>query len=175
MTRNLYDAAVPPVRMALARAGHLLDLAAASPVAVPLLTARLAPDMMNAAGQIRTVGGFALRATFPLTGRPVPQARFADDLRGLRAQLAFAAAEIARLTPADFADAARRRIRHRAGEAELDQSGADYLQLFALPNLWFHVAMAYAIFRAEGLPVGKADFDGLHAYKMHGCKGAENR
>lgn len=164
MTPTLHDAAILPARMALTRAGHLLDLAAASPAPVSLLSARLAPDMMNAAGQIRTVGGFALRATFPLTGQPVPQGRFADDLRGLRAGLAFAAAEIARLTPADFADAATRRIRHRAGEAELDQSGADYLQLFALPNLWFHLSIAYAIFRAEGLAIGKADFDGLHAY-----------
>jgi hypothetical protein len=164
MTQNLHDAAILPVRMALARAGHLLDLAAASPVVVSLLTARLAPDMMNAAGQIRTVGGFALRSTFPLTGRPVPHGRFADDLRGLRAHLAFASAEIAQLTPADFADAATRRILHRAGEADLDHSGADYLQLFALPNLWFHLSMAYAIFRAKGLAIGKADFDGLHAY-----------
>lgn len=164
MTPNLHDAAILPARMALSRAGHLLDLAAASGAPVALLSARLAPDMMNAAGQIRTTGGFALRAAFPLAGQPLPRGTFADDLRGLRAGLAFAGAQIDRLTPADFAGAETRRIHHVAGDAALDQSGTDYLHLFALPNLWFHLSIAYAIFRSRGLAIGKADFDGLHAY-----------
>jgi hypothetical protein len=159
-----YDAAVPPACLALDRAGHLLDLAANEGGGVALLTARLHPDMMNAAGQIRTVAGFALRATCPLAGQPIPRGSFSDDLRGLRAGLAFARAGVDALAPADFAGAEARRIRHRAGEADLDQSAADYLHLFALPNLWFHLSMAYAIFRRDGLAIGKADFDGLHAY-----------
>jgi hypothetical protein len=57
----------------------------------------------------------------------------------------------------------RCRILHRAGEADLDQTGTDYLHLFALPDLWFHLSIAHAIFRAEGLAIGKADFEGLHA------------
>lgn len=161
MTDAPFAAAVPAARMALARAAHLLDRADGS---VALLTARLAPDMMNVAGQIRTVAGFALRATFPLTAHAIPQGQFSDDLRGLRARLAFVGAALDTLTPDDFVGAADRRIRHVAGKAQLDQSAADYLHLFALPNLWFHLSMAYAILRAQGLALGKVDFDGLHAY-----------
>jgi hypothetical protein len=150
--------------MALDRAWHLLDVASESGAAVALLAARLAPDMMNAGGQIRTVSGFALRATFPLAGREVPVARFSDDMRGLRAGIGFARAELEALVPADFAGAGSRVIAHVAGEARLEQTGAEYLHLFALPNLWFHLSMAYAVFRAQGLAVGKADFDGLHVY-----------
>ncbi len=153
--------AVPPARMALDRAGHLLDLAQGS---VTLLQARLAPDMMNFGGQLRTVAGFALRATYPLTDRPFPRGSFSDDPRGLRAELAFARAGLDALSPADFDGAADRRVRHTAGEAHLDQSAIDYLTLFALPNLWFHLSIAYAILRTQGAPVGKADFDGLHRY-----------
>lgn len=159
-----YAAAVPPVRLALDRADHLMDRAAESGGLPALLRARLHPDMMPAAGQLRTVAGFALRATLPLCGRPLPEGAFPDDPRGLRARLAFARATVAALTPQDFADTPDRRIAHVAGQARLDQSAGDYLHLFALPNLWFHLSMAYAIFRAEGVPLGKADFDGLHAY-----------
>ena len=56
------------------------------------------------------------------------------------------------------------RTTHRAGFAYLDQSAADYLHQFAIPNLWFHLSMAYAILRQAGADVGKADFDGLHSY-----------
>jgi hypothetical protein len=164
MTGTLYTAAVLPARMAIDRAGHLLDRAEEVGVVQAVLAARLAPDKMNAGAQIRTVTGFALRATFPLTGQGPPQARFADTPRGLRAGLAFARAGIDGLAPGDFDGAEDRIIRHVAGDATLDQSGSDYLHLFALPNLWFHLAMVYAIFRAQGLDIGKADFDGLHRY-----------
>ena len=53
---------------------------------------------------------------------------------------------------------------HRAGEAALEQGAADYVARFALPNLLFHLAIAYAALRAGGVPLGKADFDGLHRY-----------
>ena len=68
------------------------------------------------------------------------------------------------LTDADFEGAATRQITHVAGDARLEQTGADYLRLFALPNLWFHLSMAFAIARRSGLPVGKADYDGWHQY-----------
>ena len=35
-----------------------------------------------------------------------------------------------------------------------------YLQVFGLPNFFFHVTAAYAILRKEGVPVGKFDFLG---------------
>jgi hypothetical protein len=161
---GLYLAAVSPARQALRQAGHLLDLAEATGAALPLLSARLAPGMMNAGEQLRTTAGFALRATLPLTGQAaaLPDCRL--DPPGLRDLFAVAGTRIATLTPSDFSGAASRLITHRAGEAELVQDGATYLHQFAIPNLWFHLGMAYAILRAEGLRIGKADFDGLHQY-----------
>jgi hypothetical protein len=35
---------------------------------------------------------------------------------------------------------------------------------FGLPNFYFHLALAHAIARANGVRLGKADFDGLHRY-----------
>jgi len=36
--------------------------------------------------------------------------------------------------------------------------GADYLNLFAVPNFHFHVATAYNILRHCGVEIGKNDF-----------------
>jgi uncharacterized protein len=119
-----------------------------------LLTTRLTPGTFTAAGHLNTAIGFALRATLPLAGQPVP------GLTGpIPDRIAQARALLAASPPPT-----QTRIRHRAGFADLDQSADDYLHLFALPNLWFHVTMAYATLRAGGLPLGKADFDGLHTY-----------
>ncbi|WP_341366448.1 DUF1993 family protein [Yoonia sp. BS5-3] len=155
----MYQAAVPVVRQALDQALVLLDHATPDQLA-----ARLHPNMFDCATQFQLVAGFALRATFPLVGRDVPELSSGKDAPALRDALLRAQAEVSALTPADFAEAGKRRIQHRAGFADLDQSGTAYLQHFALPNLWFHLSMAFAILRAEGALVGKAEFDGLHRY-----------
>jgi uncharacterized protein len=119
-----------------------------------LMASRLVPDTFTAQGHLECAIGFALRATLPLSGQKAP------DLTGpVPDRIAQARALLATAVPATEA-----RIRHRAGFADLDQTADDYRDHFALPNLWFHVTMAYATLRAGGLPLGKADFDGLHAY-----------
>ncbi len=153
---NLYAASVPPALQALERGLGLLDLAS-----MDLLKAQISPNMFDTTGQLHTVAGFALRATFPLTGQSVPELKFPQDINSLRPRFLQARTLIRGLDPASFT---AQTITHRAGTANLTQSAAAYLHLFAIPNLWFHLSMAYATLRANGLPLGKADFDGLHSY-----------
>ena len=54
----------------------------------------------------------------------------------------------------------RARSRSRAALGELNFDGQGYVTSFALPNLFFHASMAYAILRASGVPIGKADWLG---------------
>jgi uncharacterized protein len=130
-----------------------------------VLTARLAPDMFTTGQQIATATGFALRVAYPLAGRSVPVlADPAPDLPGLATRIGDAREALRAIDPADFADAGTRRISHRAGFAQLDQDGASFLHLFGMPNFLFHTCMAFAILRAQGVEIGKADFDGLHDY-----------
>ena len=129
-----------------------------------LLASRLAPDMFNFAQQVRTAVHFTLRIALPLAGREVPEAPNAtDDLADLYRRID--AARAALDLPIDaFAGAAERRLTERAGFAELDLAAPDFLIRFGLPNFWFHLTSAYALLRAAGAPVGKADIDGLHDY-----------
>ena len=163
----MYRDAVPPGLHGIARARHLVARACEAG-REDALDAQLAGGMFDAAAQFRTVGIFALRATYPLTGRDWPRdivaAGFPGGAEGLDARLGLAAEQVRALGPEDFEGAGSRTIRHQAGDAELTQRAGDYLTLFALPNLWFHLSMGYAILRQAGLAIGKADFDGFHAY-----------
>lgn len=56
------------------------------------------------------------------------------------------------------------RISDKAGFAEVDLPESEYISLYIIPNLLFHMGMVYAIARANGVPLSKGDFDGLHSY-----------
>ena len=100
-----------------------------------------------------------MRVACPLAGREAP-----DVPAALAPRLAVARATLGGMRMDEFRGAEDRRIVHRAGMAELDQSAADFLYLFGMPNFMFHLTMGYAALRAAGVPLGKADFDGFHAY-----------
>jgi hypothetical protein len=163
----LYTASVPVFLHYLDRSEGLLDRLAGRE---EVLGARLAPDMFTTGQQMATAAGFALRVAYPLAGRAVPKGSDpAPDAAGLRERLGAAREALRALDPDEFAGAEGRRIRHRAGFAELEQDGASFLHLFGMPNFLFHTAMAFAILRSQGIEIGKADFDGLHDYP-HGFR-----
>ncbi|WP_149587908.1 DUF1993 family protein [Tabrizicola flagellatus] len=149
----MYQASVPVFRHYLSRVSDIV--AVAGPDA---LDAQIA-DSFPARQQFATAAGFALRIACPLAGREVP-----DLPQGLGPRLAVARALLGAMTPAEFEGAETRVIRHRAGFAELEQTGSDFLFLYGLPNFFFHLTMGYAALRAAGVPLGKADFDGFHSY-----------
>ena len=149
----MYQASVPVFRHYLSRVSDIV--AVAGPDA---LDAQIA-DSFPARQQFATAAGFALRIACPLAGREVP-----DLPQGLGPRLAVARAMLGAMTPAEFEGAETRVIRHKAGFAELEQTGVEFLHLYGLPNFFFHLTMGYAALRAAGVPLGKADFDGFHAY-----------
>jgi hypothetical protein len=149
----MYQASVPVFRHYLSRVSDIV--AVAGPDA---LDAQIA-DSFPARQQFATAAGFALRIACPLAGREVP-----DLPQGLGPRLAVARAMLGAMTPAEFEGAETRVIRHKAGFAELEQTGVEFLHLYGLPNFFFHLTMGYAALRAAGVHLGKADFDGFHAY-----------
>ena len=149
----MYQASVPVFRHYLSRISGMVE--AVGPEA---LNTQIA-DAFPASQQFSTAAGFALRIACPLAGREVP-----DLPQALGPRLAVARAMLGAMAPTDFDGAETRVIRHRAGFAELEQTGADFLHLYGLPNFFFHLSMGYAGLRLAGVPLGKADFDGFHSY-----------
>ncbi len=158
---SLHQATVPVFRHYLDR----IDALATRPGARLLLEKRLAPHMLSAGENLRTAQGYILRTICPLTGVAAPELSTEEtDPEALWERSAEIRGFLAGITPADFAGATTRRIRHLAGQADLEQAAVDFTTLYALPNFFFHVCMAYAVLRSQGLDIGKGDFDGHHAY-----------
>jgi uncharacterized protein len=170
MTTLLYDASVPVFLRYLERLVGFVDaaenFAQSNQRSVDdLLAARLSPDMLPFGQQVLIATNFTLRACFPLAGEPVPpDGEFPATAAGLRARAQRAAALLRSLPPARFDDAHERILESQAGLALVRLPAARFLFEYALPNFFFHVSAAYAILRSRGVPLGKQDFDGFHAY-----------
>ncbi|MGY3590013.1 hypothetical protein ACVIGB_010402 [Bradyrhizobium sp. USDA 4341] len=166
MNAPLYDASVPVFRQMLDALADLLRKGEAHARERGLdldavLAARLAPDMLNLAGQVQRASDHAKGAAGRLAGLEPPP--FADDEQSL----ADAYARIARTL--DYIDTVPVRAFDRAAERTItlpfgvpQMPAARYLYGFALPSLFFHVATAYAILRHRGVPLGKRDFLGKY-------------
>jgi hypothetical protein len=153
MNPALYTASVPVFRHYLARVQEMVEFAGPE-----MLKVRVA-DAFPAGRQFSTAAGFALRIACPLAGREVP-----DMPQALAPRLAVVRATLGAMRPDEFIGAEALRIRHKAGFAELEQGGEQFLYLYGLPNFFFHVTMGYAALRNAGVALGKADFDAFHAY-----------
>lgn len=153
MNPPLYTATVPVFRHYLARVQAMVE--AVGPEALRVAIA----DSFPAGQHFATAAGYALRIACPLAGREVP-----DLPQALAPRLAVVRATLGAMRPEEFAGAEARLIRHKAGFADLEQGGEAFLFLYGLPNFFFHLTMGYASLRAAGVALGKADFDGLHAY-----------
>jgi hypothetical protein len=164
MTVSLYSASAPVFVRMLTSLGHILDKAEADAEARKIapevfLNARLAPDMFALTRQIQIATDHAKGAMARLSGRENPkfddvEASFAE----LRERIARTIAFVKSVAPSELAGQDGRAITLKTPRQTLDFVAEDYLLHFALPNFYFHVTTAYAIFRHLGVAVGKADY-----------------
>jgi uncharacterized protein len=165
--KRLYQASVPVFQRYLNQLRQLLIKAQAETANTQqlgtLLNAALAPHMFNLTQQVTTAASFAVRTCYPLAGLAVPAlADSPEDMESLLAWVRHCHTALEPLAPTDFDTA--RTIKTQAGDAQLSMPASEFLHLYAVPNFLFHLSMAYAILRREGIPLGKGDFDGFHRY-----------
>ena len=126
-----------------------------------LLNSRLAPDMFPLVRQVQIACDFAKGPIARLAGIENP--KFEDvetSIPELKARIA-KTADFVRSVPESALDGAEDRdITIQAGSQTLEFKGLPYLIGIALPNFYFHIGMAYAILRHNGVDVGKRDFIG---------------
>jgi uncharacterized protein len=125
------------------------------------LTARLAPDMKDFIYQIRSASDYVKGAAAWLSGQTPP--KFEDNeetIDELRARIEKTVAFCEGVDEARFAQAGAQRVKLSWAPPGTVLIGKDYLLQITLPNVFFHVAMAYAILRNQGVEIGKMDFLG---------------
>jgi len=124
-----------------------------------LLTARLAPDMLPLTRQVQIASDIAKNSVARLAGQQPP--RFEDtesSIEQLRARIA-RTIDFLNSVPASALEGSETRdVKVPLGERTLEFKGADFLQRWAIPNVFFHVVTAYDILRHNGVDLGKRDY-----------------
>jgi hypothetical protein len=126
-----------------------------------LFNARLAPDMLPFSRQIQLTSDFAKNSMARLAGVDPPKFEDAettmDELfERVRKTLAY----IETVPAAALEGSETRDIRIVLRDRTLEFKGLEFLQVWALPNFFFHHVTAYNLLRHNGVDVGKRDFLG---------------
>ena len=121
---------------------------------------RLAPDMFTLTRQVQSACDTAKFAAHRLGQKEAP--KHADDetsLSELKARIQSTIEGMKAVAPDSFEGAASRELSLPfLGDNKI--TGAAYFDGFAQPNFYFHVSMAYAILRHNGVPLGKRTYIG---------------
>ncbi|HDR8922836.1 MULTISPECIES: DUF1993 domain-containing protein [Burkholderia cepacia complex] len=173
MTFSLYDAVIPTYVQMLGTLIHLLEKAEAHCVeySLPpttLINARLAEDMYPFTYQVKSavlhsIGAIegVRRGTFS-PDRTEPPVSF-DELK----QRVTDARDALKLLNAEEVDSfVGRDMEFVIGEKRIPYTAENFLLSFSQPDFYFHLTIAYAILRNQGVKVGKLDFMGKTRSKL---------
>lgn len=164
---SLYSFTVPVFIKILGGLKNVLNKAKASMATNGLseadfLAKNLAPDMFPLAKQVQIACDNAKGMTFRLAGQEVPvhednEATFDELIARIDKTIAL----LQTVPESAFEGAEERQIilpyfpKFFPGKY---LTGLDYARENAVPNFFFHVNMAYAIIRNQGVDIGKADY-----------------
>ena len=167
MSISMYSASVPVFEKMLGNLLCWLDAAEAHAVAKRfdssvLLAARLAPDMLPFTKQIQIASDTVKYGVARLSGSTAP--RFEDNeatMGELRQRIVKTLDFVKSVSAAqiDGSEAKEIEVPIR-GATALKFSGEAYLKHWVLPNFYFHLTIAYALLRHNGVEIGKFDFIG---------------
>jgi hypothetical protein len=166
MSVSLYDVSIPIFTLSLNNLAAILDKAAShaatkkvDPKVLP--AARLIIDMLPLSAQIQIACDTAKGAAARLAGVEVPKHEDTEaTLDELKARIAKTLAFIKSIKPEQLQGAETREIVLQFPGSTLKFTAINYLTNFVLPNFFFHVTIAYALLRKNGVDLGKRDFLG---------------
>ncbi len=166
MSISMYDFSIPVLTRGLTNMSAILDKAAAHAAAkkfdsAVLAQARLFPDMLPLVRQVQIACDTAKGAAARLAGIEVPKHEDTEvTFAELKARIAKTLDVLKSVTAAQLKDAESRAIEIKFPNGSWKFTGIAYLTDFVLPNFFFHVSVAYALLRKNGIEIGKSDFLG---------------
>lgn len=165
MQPTMYLVSVPVMIKALENLKHIVEKGAdhVKVAGLPesaLLGAKLAPDMFDFTRQVQIASDNAKGICARLSGGEPPKMEdnektFAELVARIEKTVAF----LKTLKPESFEGGAERKIPFPYIEGKYMLGDEAFFQSY-LPNFFFHVTVAYAILRNQGVELGKADFIG---------------
>lgn len=166
MSISLYDVTVPVLSASLTNLSAILDKSVAHAAAKKfdpnvLADTRLIADMMPLRRQIQTACDTAKGAAARLAGIDNPKHEDNETtLPELKARIAKTLDFLKTVTAQQLEGAESREITLTFPNMTLKFTGHSYVTTFVLPNFFFHVTMAYALLRQNGVELGKVDYLG---------------
>jgi uncharacterized protein len=165
-TLSMFDASIPVFIKGINTLMKLLDKAeeyakSKNFDSTVLVSSRLAPDMLPLNRQIQIATDGVKGCVARLTRKEVPG--FPDTevtIDELKKRLEKTLAFVNTFTSYDINGTENIDIHLKFGPREFSFKGIDYLLQFVLPNFYFHMTIAYAILRHNGVSIGKVDFLG---------------
>jgi uncharacterized protein len=125
-----------------------------------LMTSRLAPDMKDFIYQVQSACDYIKAGAAWLSGQTPPKHEDNEQtIDELRARIRKTVAFVESVNEAQDANGSERKVKLSWAPGTII-GGEDYLLQMTIPNTFFHIAMAYAILRHNGVDVGKMDFLG---------------
>jgi len=166
MTVSMYDVSIPIFTLSLNNLASILDKASGhaevkkvEPNVLP--ATRLIADMLPLSAQVQIACDTAKGAAARLAGLEAPKHEDTEaTIEELKARVAKTLVFLKSIKPEQLAGAETREIVLQFPQATMKFTGLNYLTNFVLPNFFFHVTMAYALLRKNGVDLGKRDFLG---------------
>lgn len=165
MTISMSSASIPVFKTMLGNLSHILDKGQAYAEArkfdpAVLLQYRLSPDMLPFTRQVLIACDAAKNGVARISGVEAPkfddtEASFPELKARIQKTLDYLAT-----VPSDKLDGTEaKEITFPVGRENTRTMKAEaYLKHWTLPNFFFHITMAYAILRHNGVELGKSDY-----------------
>ncbi|HZC17825.1 MAG TPA: DUF1993 domain-containing protein [Caulobacteraceae bacterium] len=164
LSLSFYEISIPAYRRGLLNLASFLDKAKAHAAAqganlATYAEARLAPDMHPFTRQVQLAcdaakGGAARLAGVEAPGMPDTE----TTLPELKDRIARTIAFLDTIKKDQVDDREGATIELPLPGRTMSFTAPDFLMQFSLANFLFHVTTAYALLRAQGVPLGKMDF-----------------
>lgn len=166
MAISMYEASIPALVHALRNLDAIVAKAATHAGAKKidpalLVNSRLYPDMFALARQVQIVSDTAKGCGARLAGLEPPKYDDTESsLAELSARITKTIGYLESIKPEQIDGSEDRPVTLKTRDSSVSFTGRQYLLRFVLPNFYFHVTVAYAILRRDGVEVGKKDYLG---------------
>ncbi len=167
MSFSLYDATVPSFLQIVGSMSALLAKAEAYAAAndidpTALIGTKLADDMLPLGYQVKSVSGHSIKAVEGVREGVYSPDRtpWPADFQGLATLLTETHTALEAVNPDEVNGFVGQDMAFAMGERRMEFTAENFLMSFSMPNFYFHATAAYAILRAQGMPIGKMDYMG---------------
>lgn len=159
MAYSLYDASIKMANGALGSLDRILTIAEEKPNSETFISARLVEDMNPLSFQVYYATLLAESVAALLSGQEYePQSSEIGNYEEMHSRIARTLEQLKKVDKEKANEIGETLIMTDTPQGRQEAPVKHVITIRHMPNLYFHVGMAYAILRKEGVPLGKRDW-----------------